>query len=120
MKNILVSFMVGLSLCVTSCVYDNREFSANDILVSQENNTDTDSYKWHDDNDGLGYYCYSYLYDIEFNNHHYLVSVPSLCDPNTYIYKGDPGPDFGEEYTNLDAVLKEQIVNMVIVNHSVK
>ena len=35
---------------------------------------------------------------VVVDGHAYWVQVPTLCNPNPDIYKGDPGPDEGDPY----------------------
>ncbi|SRR5579885_2392236 len=35
---------------------------------------------------------------LTVDGHSYWVHIPTLCNPNPDIYKGDPGPDMGDPY----------------------
>lgn len=113
MKN-FIAILTSLLLvgCVVSPAPIEYKFIAND------DETSISDFRWYPDNDGPGYHCDPFVYQVTIDDHLYLVSVPSSCDPRTYIYKGDPGPDMGKELENLDPIFQEKIVKMVIVSNN--
>ena len=98
MKKMLSALCVVLTL--SGCL--NKSPAKENQLIDYNDFLDQDNYLWDHSSDGPGYFCSSDIYEIILDNHHYFVSIPSLCDQHTYIYKGDPGPDIGEEYKNIE------------------
>jgi hypothetical protein len=59
-----------------------------------------------------GYGCYHVEYkSVVVFGHLYWVSIPSICNPQPYIFKGDPGPDKGNPWDDTDPVTKEEIMD---------
>jgi hypothetical protein len=54
--------------------------------------------------------CAPYLAKVVVDNSTWYVELPTLCDPNPYIFKGDPGPDMWKKYHGKDPVWQEKIV----------
>ena len=116
MKKMLSALCVA-ALTLSGCL--NESSVKEKQLISYNDFIDQDNYHWDHSSDGPGYYCSSEIYEVALNNHSYFVSVPSECDPYTYIYNGDPGPDMGEEYKNMDQSFQDQLIQLAIVTHNI-
>lgn len=89
-------------------------------IDNQNKNNDDFDYDNHYSNDGPGYRCDPYLYKVKVKDMTYFVSLPSLCNTKPYIFKGDPGPDMGEKYEDLDPILQEEVIRAVMITHDIK
>lgn len=105
-----LAIVLGACLCLGAC-------AANTDSSDSETNQPVDSsssgeYGWgHGGDEGFGCDHVSYVH-VVVNEHGYWVQIPTLCDPNPYIYKGDPGPDVGDPYDGRE-VTQEQIMEKV-------
>jgi hypothetical protein len=70
----------------------------------------------------LGYDCNvpdNFVY-LTVQGHSYWVRIPTACNSNPDIYKGDPGPDVGDPYDNKDPVSKEMIIQVFSEKYAAK
>lgn len=115
MKNLITLLIMALPLAGCIIAQSSDEYKH---VADNDNTSFISDLRWYPDNDGPGYHCDPYVYQIKMNNHLYLVSVPSSCDSRPYIYKGDPGPDMGEELKNIDPIVQNEIIEMTIISYN--
>lgn len=112
MKNLFAILLGCLSL--TGCL--GYSDPSDHITIDTINESDpAENYPWYRGADGPGYDCNSSFVELKYKKIIYIVQLPSSCDPNPYIYKGDPGPEFWQPIEDVDPYLKESIVKMAIV-----
>jgi hypothetical protein len=103
----LVALVACLSLC--ACVANTESHATDTSAGTPSNNGDYGEYG-HGGDEGYGCNQASYVH-VTVDGHDYWVQVPTLCNPNPDIYKGDPGPDMGDPFKdNEGPVTREQIV----------
>jgi len=93
MKNLLV--VLGACLSLVACVapVDSTETEA---VVNQDDSEEPYG-GWDKPEGPTGCNVVSMLH-VGVEGHDYWIQVPTFCDSRPYIFKGDPGPDFGDPY----------------------
>jgi hypothetical protein len=102
-----LAIVLGACLCLVGCTA-NTDSSESEDTHPAESSSGSGEYGWgHGGDEGFGCNQISFIH-VTVDGHAYWVQVPTLCDPNPYIYKGDPGPDEGDPYE--DEMNRSQIV----------
>jgi len=107
MKSLFV--VLGACLSLVACVapVDSTETEA---VVNQD--VSEEPYGGWDKPEGpASCYVVSMLH-VVVDGHDFWVQLPTLCDSTPYIFKGDPGPDFGDPYDDrYGTVINEDIMD---------
>lgn len=111
MRN-LFTILLGC-LLLTGCLASPSSVE-NTKQIDDNTSVPVENTRWYQGPDGPGYYCVPDIVELKFNNKSYFVELPSMCDPNPYLYKGDPGPEIWEPIE--DPELKNTLVTLALVS----
>lgn len=101
MNKLLVALcMVSLTACIT-----NTESSVDDDS-NPNSGLPVESF-WIGDKGPVDCNQQSFVH-VQYNGHDFWVQVPTMCDRIPYVFRGDPGPDFGNPIDNNNSIMTNE------------